>query len=390
MSSERKTKYRIFISYSSEDKDQKDILTRILKKNNLCPISDSEFRFGHGFHDQIKKFIAHAYVFMPLVSKSSNEKGWVHEEIGYAMAHNIPVLPIVIEELALPTDMIQELQAIKSNLKTDNKDELSKIINELSNILSWETINDLLKSSFNELKRPVYECAYYHLERTVMLVEYSKNISNLFRNQPKLFRQSGGLSSFHIPNTSPDGEEFKLRYFGGNERVDTLNYWLREERINFEEFAIESGFKIIIDLDLKFEDSKENAFTIRKSRLTTLYKFFEALPLAPREKGGKFEVIIDQNLDKRRNVIIVGDLFMAESLAGYQGQGLRQTMFTRHAPSINKQIKVFDSRFEELKEKQSGETSVEHAKTEILKRLAEIEIEMKKIEEEKNKSDKIN
>jgi hypothetical protein len=371
-----KTRYRIFISYSSNDKDQKDILSKILKKNNLCPISNSEFTLGHGFLDQIKKFIAHAYVFMPVISKSSNESGWVHEEIGLAIAHNIPVLPIVIEEDSLPTDMIQELQAIRSNLKTDNDPELKKEINKLTTKLTWQIIDNLIKRSESEPRRPIYECAYFHLERTMMLVEYASNIGNIFSEQPKLFRQSGGLSSFHIPNSSPDGEEFKLRYLGGNERVDTLNQNLREERIIFEEFARDWGFKIIIDLDLKFEESKENALIIRKSRLNTLLKFFKGLPPSPGKPGSKFEVIIDENLDKRRNVIIVGDLFLAESLAGYQGQGLKQTMFTRHAATIKKQIELFDSRFEELKNKQSGDTSIEHAKAEINKRLEKIEIEM--------------
>ena len=111
MEAETGTKYRIFISYSSKDKDQKDILTEVLEDNGLCPVSNSEFSLGHGFLDQIKKFIAHSYVFMPVISKSSNKSGWVHEEIGLAIANNIPVLPILIEDKSLPEDMIQEFQA---------------------------------------------------------------------------------------------------------------------------------------------------------------------------------------------------------------------------------------------------------------------------------------
>ena len=376
MKTEIRTAYRIFISYSSEDKNQKEILSKILKKSNLCPVSNSEFSLGHGFLEQIKKFIAHAHVFMPVISKSSNASGWVHEEIGLAIAHNIPVLPIVIEHDSLPEDMIQQFQAIIAELKTKNNKTLEKEKKELAKRLTWHDIDKLVKRSERGPGRPIYECAYLHLERTMMLVEYASDIANFFGGQPKLFRQSGGMSSFHIPDSSPDGEEFKLRYFGGNERVDTLNQNLREERIIFEEFAREWGFRIIIDLDLKFEESKENALIIRKSRLNTLRNFFKGLPQTPGRRGGKFEVIIDKNLDKRRNVIIVGDLFLAESLAGYQGQGLKQTMFTRHAATIKKQIELFDTRFEELKNKQSGNTSIEHSMSEIELRLEEIEIGM--------------
>jgi len=376
MEAETRTKYRIFISYSSADKDQKEIISNILKENNLCPVSNSEFSLGHGFLDQIKKFIAHAYVFMPVISKSSNKSGWVHEEIGLAIAHNIPVLPIVIEKNSMPTDMIQEFQAIISILKTVDNEVPQKEIIELTNKLTWPEIDKLIKMSERGPRRPIYECAYLHLERTMMLVDYASEIANFFSDQPKLFRQSGGLSSFHIPSSSPDGEEFRLRYFGGNERVDTLNQNLREERIIFEKFAREWGFKLIINLDLRFEESKENALIIRKSRLNTLLKFFKGLPQSPEKSGCRFEVIIDGNLNKHRNIIIVGDLFMAESLAGYQGQGLKQTMFTRHAATIKKQIELFDTRFDELKYKQSANTSIEQVMGEIGKRLEIIENEL--------------
>lgn len=66
---------------------------------------------------------------------------------------------------------------------------------------------------------------------------------------------------------------------------------------------------------------------------------------------------------------------MAESLARYQGQGLKQTMFTRHAATMKNQIELFDVRFEELKQNQS-DTSVEYVIGEIEKRLEIIESEL--------------
>lgn len=371
MESKSRTKYRVFLSYSHYDEQQERILSEILENNDLCPISDSKLESGHGFHDQIKKFIAHAYVFIPVISKLSNQIGWVHAEIGYAMAHNIPILPILIEDNALPEEMIEELQAVKSNLKTCTVNQIEEEKKRLSAILSWDKIDNMIRRSPYELKRPKYECAYYHIERTMMLVEYSLDIRTLFKDQPKLYRQSGGLSSFHIPDSAPEGEEFRLRYLGSNQRVDFLNVWLRGERIVFEEFAKESGFKIIINLDLDFKSSRRYATIIKESRLKTLLKFFRKILEPPKKHEIEFEVIIDRGLDKHRNIIIVGDLFMAESLAGYYGQGLRQTMLTRHAPTIKNQIELFDVRFNELKEKQKN-TSVEHAISEIEERLKDI------------------
>ena len=247
----------------------------------------------------------------------------------------------------------------------------------MTGILTWDKIDNMVRRSPYELKRPKYECAYYHLERTMMLVEYALDVRTLFKDQPKLFRQSGGLSSFHIPKSSPEGEEFRLRYLGSNERVDFLNVWLRGERIVFEEFAREWGFKIIINLDLefKFKKIKKYALIIKKSRLSTLLKFFRDILESTKNPKIKFEIIIDSNLEEHRNILIVGDLFAAESLAGYHGQGLRQTMLTRHAPTIKNQIELFDVRFEELKQNQS-DTSIEHVIGEIEKRLEIIETEL--------------
>jgi hypothetical protein len=377
MEPEPKTKYRVFLSYSHDDQQQERILSEILENNGLYPISDSKLESGHGFHDQIKKFIAHAYVFMPVISKLSNQKGWVHEEIGYAMAQNIPILPILIEDDALPEDMIEELQAVKSNLKTEKVSQREEEKKRLSGILTWDKIDNMVRRSPYELKRPKYECAYYHIERTMMLVEYALDVRTVFKDQPKLFRQSGGLSSFHIPNSSPEGEEFRLRYLGSNQRVDFLNVWLRGERIVFEEFAKEWGFKIIINLDINFVESNEYAPIIRKSRLNTLLKFFKNILELPENPEIKFEVIIDSNLEEHRNILIVGDLFAAESLAGYHGQGLRQTMLTRHAPTVKNQIELFDVRFKELKNKQK-DSSVKHAVAEIEKRLKKIRTELNK------------
>lgn len=89
--------YRIFISYSHKDKDRAEKLAKTLKENGLNPIYDKHFEGGFGFTDQIKKFIAHAHVFVPLITKSSSQRGWVHQEIGYAAALNVPIMPIMID-----------------------------------------------------------------------------------------------------------------------------------------------------------------------------------------------------------------------------------------------------------------------------------------------------
>ena len=106
-------KYRVFISYSHQDAELVDRISSILEENGLQPMLDSDFASGQGFTNQIKNFIAHSHVFMPVITKDSSNRGWVHQEIGYAMALNVPVLPVCRGEM--PGQMISHLQAIKWN-----------------------------------------------------------------------------------------------------------------------------------------------------------------------------------------------------------------------------------------------------------------------------------
>jgi hypothetical protein len=102
--------YRVFISYSHEDRQMVEKVVQVLKQNGLTVLWDENFAFGHGFHEQIKNFISHAHVFMPIITRTSSQRGWVHQEIGYAMALNVPVLPVTKDQL--PGEMLQQLHAV--------------------------------------------------------------------------------------------------------------------------------------------------------------------------------------------------------------------------------------------------------------------------------------
>ncbi len=41
----------------------------------MMPMWDKAFSYGHGFPDQIKTFIAHAHVFLPVITEASSRHG---------------------------------------------------------------------------------------------------------------------------------------------------------------------------------------------------------------------------------------------------------------------------------------------------------------------------
>ncbi len=91
--------YRVFLSYSHQDLKLVTVIEAVLKRNGLSPMWDEHFLYGQGFHEQIKNFIAHAHVFLPILTPTASHRNWVHQEIGYAMALNVPVLPVTIGEI---------------------------------------------------------------------------------------------------------------------------------------------------------------------------------------------------------------------------------------------------------------------------------------------------
>jgi hypothetical protein len=54
---------------------------------------------------------------------------------------------------------------------------------------------------------------------------------------------------------------------------------------------------------------------------------------------------------------MVGDWFLAEAVAATVGTGYRQTVFTRHAPTVRSRLESFDQEFSELLEESDVDPS---------------------------------
>src|SRR5579863_589825 len=102
--------FRVFISYSHDDAHLAGRLVTTLRSIGLNNIWDKDIHPGRSFVQEIKGFIEHVHLFMPLITVHSQNRPWIHEEIGFATALNVPVLPIAIGEF--PQEMIASLHAI--------------------------------------------------------------------------------------------------------------------------------------------------------------------------------------------------------------------------------------------------------------------------------------
>ena len=322
--------YRVFISYSHEDIGHVQKIVEALQELELTPLWDEKFVVGQGFQEQISNFIAHAHIFLPLLTERSSARGWVHQEIGYAMALKIPVLPVCVGRL--PGEMLEVLHAVC--LKED--------LSDLPRKLNWQVFDNLV-THVSQTTRPLYECAMYPEERARMLVEYSRRVRKM--GFTGCVRQAGPLSSFQTPNKRlehPIWRERYGQYYPGDHHCERL----REERMALESHASQAGCKLIVALRMDHSKYGNKAMC---ARFRVLIDFLKSMP------DEKVVIAVDDGA-RQKSLVAVGDWFMAESMLGKLGWGYHQSTFTRHSPTIRSAIDKFDQEIEELLQEQDTDT----------------------------------
>jgi hypothetical protein len=364
---DRDNDIRVFISYSHNDKASVEKIVEALHSNGIMPMWDQNFLYGHGFHDQIKTFISYSHVFLPLITEKSTK--WVHQEIGYATALNIPVLPVAIGK-SLPSEMIHELHALKLS------ENVQESLEELQNIFSKEVFETLV-NNYRDGRYSVFRCAELHEERTLMMTDYANEITKL--GYYGLVRQKGGLSSFHIPDKIITDPVWDKRH--GSKKKSLFHCKLqRNERLVLTKHAEKAGCRLIIS-DGKYIETEYGrsgrlkGLIARKVRLETLLAFLENMP------SDKVQIVIKDDLSPRGNLTIVGNWFVAESISGSLLEGYQQTIFNRHSPSIRYKTELFDQEFKDLLKDQPPESSRETAIKRIKEVITDLDESIKKRKE---------
>jgi hypothetical protein len=323
-------KFRVFISYAHVDRKLARHIVEHLEGIGVRPLWDVNIARGHHFHDQIKTFIRYSHVFLPIVTKAARKAGWVHQEIGYAVALNVPVLPVALDDL--PGEMMSELQAVV--LRDEEAD--------LAEMLPLDEI-ELLVRTYSDPLLAQYQCAPDQETRTKLLCEYADEVSGL-RQAPRgrhfgKVRQRAALSSFHIPDKPPDNPIWERH---AKDRTPSyLRRLLRAERRALERHAREKGCKLIICPEASREAHRENPASYAAG-LEELLEFLRSMDDAD------VRIAIGPKLKQGENMTIVGGWFSANSIVGDLEKGYRQTIFTRHAPTVGDDVAEFDAQFDQF------------------------------------------
>ncbi len=321
--------YRVFISYSHEDIDLAHEVERVLKGLGLVPSWDPHVIPGKRFTEQIKTLISHCHIFIPLLTAISQDRPWVHQETGFAIALGIPVLPIAIDRL--PGEMSAELQA----LRVDR--DLGGLAEQFRNL----ELDCLIKQASG---RPIslVQVAEWPEQRTELTAKLAEAALEL--GGPAKLRQRGTYSTFSIPLRSVENEIWRIRD-GDNPRSSYYHHLQSEERRILGEHARTGGCDLIINPRLRLTGRNPTA---TRARLEELLRFIQ-------EPGCSVRVAL-ANRSQPRNLTIVGDWWVSESLVPGPG-GYRQTVFNWHAPTVLSAVRAFDREFAELLNASSPEES---------------------------------
>lgn len=314
-------RYRVFVSYSHEDRAIAERVVERLRSLDMRPTWDEDLPPGERVREAIEAGIGFSHVFVPIITAIANNRPWVHQEVGYATALRVPVLPLTIGEL--PAGLISNLHG--KRLEPDLVD--------LPRVLTREAIETLVRHGYRSSLVPT-ECARTPHERTQRIVQQAERVRDF--GAFGRVRQHGGLGSFSIPRDPVDHENWRKRD-GLIERPHHYRELQREERTLLEEHAREAGCDLILDPTSLLNTHGPES---RAVRFRMVIEYLESMP------DDNVRVVLRGNLEPG-TLIIVGDWFVAESLAPRQGQGYMQTVFTQHGPTVLRRIREFDDRFDQ-------------------------------------------
>ncbi len=137
-----KIKISVFLSYAGEDREDANDLYKHLQKHDIDVFMDTKsLNGGTSFHDELLNRIQISDVFIVLLSKNFKKSTYTHYEIGMALAFQIPIIPISIDD-TMPYEVLCGKHAIKYT-STPNEEEVKKIIDSIRSENYERTSNDL-------------------------------------------------------------------------------------------------------------------------------------------------------------------------------------------------------------------------------------------------------
>ena len=145
-------KKEIFISYSSQDKDQAHWVKSVLEGNGFsCWIDENSIRGGSDFAEEIPSAIDDCKIVVLILSQNSQNSKWVEKEIIQALNKRKIIMPFTIEKFDLNKEFIFYLSNVQRyEAYRDKEIMMRRMVTEISRILERP-----LPSGIEDVTEPV-------------------------------------------------------------------------------------------------------------------------------------------------------------------------------------------------------------------------------------------
>lgn len=317
--------YRAFICYAREDLAIAESVREALREVGIIGWLDKRtIHGGADFSAEIQEAILSAHLFVPIITRRANRRPWVHQEIGFAHALNVPVLPIGVG--LDPGGLIHHLQAVSVSDET----ELGHLAQKLEALDLFGIVEPAASA-----RRMLVEIAASAIDRPRLMVRYAQRTLRKFGGGK--VRQKAYYTSFSIPDKPTNDSIWDRREHDQRRMEDYLDEQ-RGERQVMEKLARQGTCRLIIDPRPALFPGNATGW---RARIEILRDFLDSMPDTHLE-------VMPADLCEPHNLVLVGDRFLAEADSRIAGQGYQRTHFTWHAPTVLWRLRRFDEEFEDL------------------------------------------
>lgn len=146
--------YDVFISYSSEDREQAEHIRRVLQTNRLsCWFAPRNIGQGD-FTETIPKAMKNCGAFVLVLSKNAQASPWVRREIDFAVDRKLPIFPIALEKFDMDDKFNFMLNTLtRYEAYTQEEATLRKLVRDLYVVLDKDGFIDPFASNVISVQR---------------------------------------------------------------------------------------------------------------------------------------------------------------------------------------------------------------------------------------------
>ena len=308
---------RVFLSHSSHDIVLARLIVHILEERGIvCFHSERDIRVGEEFDSKLVHQIHQSALVLVVWSAHAAASCWVNQEIGIALAKQVPVWPMVVDQTTLQGAVFRR-QGSDLSKHADPYQEITRLADEITKGFPREQFQPRV-DQYLLGKEP----------RTKHLIALLAQVNNA-RPEGYILRIAAAFSSFGV---SADADYRVARYH--SHEYHELLIQEREEVCRMARWA---AVKVILWPERVYDEA------FMRIRFRNLLHYLES-----NHDDQHVQFVLGRHWGDNRHILDRNALVMGVKSPGSTRPGYDLTTVTYHGPTVTVAINEFDARFQDL------------------------------------------